>query len=1349
MAISISSLSPVNPTTVAGGTITFTVNATESVAGQTLSYEWQYSLDSGSTYTSSGLFSNTSSVFTTSPLSQNQTGLYFRVRIQSTTGEVVFSNQVAGIGNRIVTVQAAPTIIVAGEYDPSYTVGVDADITLSVTASLLNVDVTTATNLSSLTGQWQQSTDNGTTWTNVVDNMPGATGSFKYDITTANIQTSTSPSVWAKTFTLQLVDVGYASNLYQYRLVLSYPSASNTPTTTTPTVIIVNPTISIVQQPGQNTNDTKVPVQCYKTSIANSGSIRSSVSAFTTSGLTVAYTWEYAIVDYDGNLSGWSPIQVGIDRYWFRYKTGTNGSTDVLQLDRVIYFDRIAFRAIISGSSGETPVTSDPHYIYMKDVQVSPTTLPNKDGLEDFYDPAVIPYSERYLYTDYPIQTVEYNSGVDIAKNTGLNGKVTFQFQRKAPGSTTWTDIGSLYTYTPQIADYTATPSSSTSLYQVSYITNPLRISIDHLSTYRLKITSSSLYTLSGTVKTLTPYYSNESSLSVYRVIYIDSQPVDATVYSNQTASYNTTTKTTSPATVTYQWQDSTSPTSGWTNITNGTIGGVTYSGALTNFLTLTSVNTNITKRYFRCVASTTQSLSSAISNSAKLNILKDSFTSITSLNDYSVDEFSPVTWIVESQSLSLASVTYQWEKSTNFSSLNPSAATWTNIAGQTTSTYTIASAVKSTDEAYYRCKLTSSGGEVLYTNVASLRVNRVEIQISQNIPTTATLLEGAENEITFSVKANATKGPAPTYQWQIRRTGDAQFSDLGLGYNGQAPTFSTYTPRAFDAILDNGAKIRCKITAAEVPNIVYSNECTITVNRRFYYFADNAVKNIISGGNLFLDLDADFTGGSPTYQWQTSTNNGSTWSNISGETSPQLFVSNVTVDGQLYRCQVTLTGVTQFQYSRNNLVTIQSVSGSGFTQTIEINIASQLIKPNFYSKQIEKTGASIGTVICVPKPADYINDAGATTDDILLWKTSVSGDTNQNNNLSSLVSSGSVFNANKPSWVNNNLNDGDDYKAPKWLVSDDRFPGFIELRGQWLLKSEFALLYRIIGDTYGSTTTAFKLPNPYGKKIMGTGNVNNNGGNTSIIPLYNPDGTLGGDKNVAGSIGGVWNYSRTAQLPPGSPGNGVSDGTAGQSTAETFTIGNYDTTGFTECEGVAETNFSGNFNFTVGPIIPWGLASVPPHSHFGISAGYVGNYIAHSNGCRDSGVINPNFYGIDGDSGDVLDGPEYIPANERGIDHSHGISVSPVAAGNGSSNHQDGIGDTTAQASVTTTSRIEATTGLSSPSANVFLEPAPINLTNASRSIFNSSLQFYLRNNEEMPVNSNYFRLKYMIKAY
>jgi len=602
-------------------------------------------------------------------------------------------------------------------------------------------------------------------------------------------------------------------------------------------------------------------------------------------------------------------------------------------------------------------------------------------------------------------------------------------------------------------------------------------------------------------------------------------------------------------------------------------------------------------------------------------------------------------------------------------------------------------------------------------------------------------VLEGAAQEVIYEVDAIASIGDAPTYQWQYSDDNGSTWNNYGTGYQGQTADNKIFTPNPIDKS-DDGRRVRCKIDATEVPTSTYSNVATLDVVRRFSYFADADVKDVVAGETFLLDLNPTFTGGTPTYQWYKGN------SAISGANqSSYSFTAASGNDGDIYKCAITLADVDQHQYSRNNVNYIVNKSSGAFTETVELNIVAAVAGiggASSYTTEGIKSGAAIGTVICVPKPPDYVNNPSATSNDNAQWRHARTGSVSSTS-ANSTETSGSVYNANKPSWVSD-----PNYVSPRWKNSEDRFPGYIELRGQWIKKADFPALYRVIGDAYGVTADAFRLPFPAGKKLMGTGNVDNNSGSVSIEPLYAADGTSGGDKNVPGSIGGVWNYVESKQLPPGSPGVGV-DGTAGSPDPSTFTLGNFSTDGFTDVEATAETDFSGVYKYKVGPMLPWAFAGVPDHSHAGISAGFAEGFTAHKGTCNGQGPIDPKFYEVEPEGGSITSGPEGISESDRGRLHAHAVGLETVSPGNGfTSTHSDGIGPSgSAGESITVTTNLEYTAGDTTPSFNLFLEPAPITMTTATKSIFDGSLKFVLKNNEALPLLSPYFRLKYLIKAY
>jgi hypothetical protein len=238
----------------------------------------------------------------------------------------------------------------------------------------------------------------------------------------------------------------------------------------------------------------------------------------------------------------------------------------------------------------------------------------------------------------------------------------------------------------------------------------------------------------------------------------------------------------------------------------------------------------------------------------------------------------------------------------------------------------------------------------------------------------------------------------------------------------------------------------------------------------------------------------------------------------------------------------------------------------------------------------------------------------------------------------------------------------------------------------------------------------------------MGTGNVNNNSGTVSVIPLYGANGLSGGDKNIPGSYGGVYNYTESAQLPPGSPGvSALPDGTAdGTENAETFAIGTYRTSGMEETEAFVQPKFSGTVSYTL-PSSADNFTRTPTHSHGAISMGGVDGYRAKKVGCKGNNEYLNNsgdgaFFSIEGASGEILEGPYGV--SEPGRVHNHPNSG---LTGNWNMVKQ----------------------------GNMIISDTTIRMSLQSRQLFDESLSFVLKNNEAIPLNTPYFRLKYMIKAY
>lgn len=1428
MAIQINSLTPDGT----GGIIQISNNSSinflcvfEETGPFTItSVQWELSIN-GTSYNNAPFNSNIltninstlyESTYDTGNLNASNDGNYYRIKITSSSGEIVYSDtyliangNTIDIGPRIIDIVTNPSIFILEEnWSPFYITPDNGTVTVNTSATYLNRSTSLATDLNPLSITWEKSTNfNPSTLTGTWTTISNGTvlNEATYSTTSSIFIYNTTNNLYAKNSILTISQIKFGANNIYYRAKYESLNVNNSPEiSNTYFYILVNPSISITRQPGLGTTDTKNTAFCFGSGNPSNGVVggstggdfRTSIAASTTaSGFsTLNYSWQYRYYDdgYNGNdnliqnQSGdWDTITNGSSES--RFLISQQDST--LILTRLQYADRYQFRCVITGTVGEPEVTSDIHEIYIRD-SVTNLTAPSPSTvitLEDFYGNVF----DRNLLTDKPVRVANFSSTLDIANYIGQEGNISLQWQRAEPGSSTYVDIGNieLIPYIKLTAGNAQSPGSSSNFYVFTYQTYPLRIDDgvgnqrDDNSTYRLKATSSSVYTYNSAStypnkKTLIPWYSNPVTLDVYKEIFIVTQPSSIDSFPTNTISFSAGISVTSGlSTVSYRWQraTSTNPGATWTDLTNGPLLGVTgqnvvsgSSGTGTNNATLviSNITLDIRNYFFRVIVSDPSALSSVTSDTARVRIIEDKFTEISSINDYFVSEFSNISWSVVASSLSQGSIQYQWQKSTNYNPSSPPLATWTNLAngsniqGVTTNTLTISSVQNPEDIGYYRLRLISQGNITDYSNVVRLAISIVDINITTNLSPTYTYVE---NEIVVNplkVVAFSTNGEDISYQWQYKKPGDLTFQSFGPGQNFQSDTSNPYTPLPFSrsANWDNAeVRVRLSIPSFSSGVFKYSNISTLDIKRRFFYFADTATKSIAVGSPLSIDLNPSYTGSDiPTYSWEYSSNGGTTWLSVSNigavNNLSVLFLSSVlsTYNGYKFRCLVTLPLVDQFLYTRNNAQQIDNVNGFGYTAVITLNVVSVAVLPKYWSQEIGKTGCAVGTVICVPKPSGFVDqNSSAVTDDLDSWEVSISGAPFSNGTVSSTLISGNTYNVNKNyidrgyNWVSSS------YVSPKWRIDKDRFPGFIELRGQWLLKTEFPLLYEILGDTYGSTSTSFKLPNPYGKKMMGTGAVNSQLGRVSVIPLYSPDGTSGGDRLLPGTIGGVWNYETYRQLPPGSPGiSGQIDGTAGTLDPSTFQLSSFRTNGWTEAENISDITLVGSFTFRVGPLLEKTTVQAPPHVHNGVSVGTFRS-LASTSCTRASTLTNPPFFNNQGDGGEILDGPAGIAGEITGQPHTHGVFSTFISSGdNKNSNQGSGKGDTSAPNEYVDTVLIQFQQG-NTKSLNTFVETSTVTMSNASRSVFDSNLTFYFRNAETIPIVSNYFRVKWLIKAY
>lgn len=1317
MAIVVNSFAPSGTTAykTSGSTLTMTVSATETTS-LPIAYQWQKK-ESGTT-TWNNISGATSSTYTTSSLTAvNDDGDAYRVRLSASGQTTVYGPSTNGI---VIDTVVASVIVFPVNLEPSYNVNSGQTLVLSVDATYSPVEVSFQDILNTLNLQWQYRVLQTDDWTNVTDVTP-----------VESIILADAGGAYLKRSTISFPNVSGALNLNQFRVLASNDLPStNTPQSSDTTTIFVSATITIDQQPG-GLNDI-VTCERYSPSVPNSGNLRFSVDASSSGGVysNLQYQWYYAVYSSANPSPTYGPIVDGQGVFF----NASGGNTDTLELSSVSFIETaipltstsygLKVYCAVGGSINE-PIVNTNIVSATVTQTISMTTAPVAvSTIEDIYGD--IP--NRNTYSE-PINSASFSASVNSSATT-TSGNITMQWQRKNPGSSTWNNVTSVLQQ-----------ASS------SYTTPPLKRSIDDGAYYRVEVTAPNA--------TNVPFYSPSSAgvlLSVWRYVYITSQPTSSSVYINQSASFGVAAGvSTSGIAITYQWQVSTNNGSTWTNLTNTGV----YTGVNTNLLILDSVTSTYNNYQYRVIINAADTLNSVTSTAVTLTVLTDSFTSISSIDNQSLYVGNSLSFTVNAQSSSLGAIAYQWQKSSNGTS------NWTNISGATSNTFVIAS-VATTDTGYYRLRLTSSGGVINYSNVAYVNVVALSIAVTSSYPSAITILEGefpasgvANDSLsfpyTFTVSATPTISTNVSFQWEYSQDNGVTYNNYTTGYAGSSATSTSFIPPVFSRA-QTGIRIRCRVydNTGTIPTSFYSTVCTVTVDRRYYYNAGPATLSQQTNNQINLSLNDYSTGGTITYQWQRSTNYNSstgvgTWSNLSGETGNVLTIlaSSVTtaINGYAYRCMVTVDSVTSFEYFRIS-TQIQSISPAGTatpTAVVVLSITTADLKKAQYSELSTRTGAAIGTVICIPKPGSYTS--GQTGDDTTAWITQASG-----------TSQG---------------------------MYDTRFPGYVPLGyhtatskvsatgSQLLDASHCPELARIMGNHFGGTINAsyttegflppktsptanpvsgtFGIPNVCGKKLMGIGNTNNNSSSASVVPRYDSVGATGGSTGNVGSTGGQYNYVKLDQIPPENQG-GQSGGQAGVSggfAPTTFTLGTFTTSGWDQTTTDVPTTYTENITWSVGALTGSTLASPTVHSHNATSF----SVLQDANPAWSTSLVGTtsNCRTVGGADGIFLPGPAMSSANNEstnqantGFVHTHGLAVADASA--------EGIGHGTNRGGVGADSVGDSITQLDTGST---VNNGTAVLSNQSNNIWNSNLKFTLQNNEMLPINQKYFRLKYMIKAW
>ncbi|MBN8674001.1 MAG: T9SS type A sorting domain-containing protein [Chitinophagales bacterium] len=344
-----------------------------------------------------------------------------------------------------------------------------------------------------------------------------------------------------------------------------------------------------------------------------------------------------------------------------------------------------------------------------------------------------------------------------------------------------------------------------------------------------------------------------------------------------------------------FQWQISTDGGATYSNVTNAGV----YSGATTNTLTITGATIGLNNNRYRCIAST--QCGSSTSNAGILTV--NAAPAVTGQpQDITLCAGSNHTFSVTATGAGLG---YQWQLSTD------GGGTYNNItnggiySGATTSSLTLTGLTAGLSGNRYRCVVTGSCPPAANSNGAILTVITSVAVTTQ--PTDATVCEGSNSSFTV-----AGSGAGIIYQWQVSTDGGTTYTNVANGgvYSGATAATLNITGATFAM---NTYRYRCQLSNATCTTPGVSNAGILTVNTLPAVTGNPANSTICLGGGTAFSAAATGTG--IGYQWQVSTDGGTTYTNITnggvyaGATTTTLTITGATAAMNNYRYRAVVSG--------------------------------------------------------------------------------------------------------------------------------------------------------------------------------------------------------------------------------------------------------------------------------------------------------------------------------------------------------------------------------------------------------------------------------------------------------
>jgi hypothetical protein len=373
-------------------------------------------------------------------------------------------------------------------------------------------------------------------------------------------------------------------------------------------------------------------------------------------------------------------------------------------------------------------------------------------------------------------------------------------------------------------------------------------------------------------------------------------QPTNTAVCAGTNASFNTTA---TGYNLTYNWQVSTNGGTTWTNVS---------PAATTATLTLTAVTGAMNNNQYRCVIS--GGCPNTNVNSTVVILTVNTTTPV--ISSQPVNTSACIGTNASFNITATGTNTYNWQVSTD------GGATWNNVSpAVTTTTLTLTAVTAGMNNYQYRCVVT---GGCPSTNInsspATLTISTGGITITVQPTNTSAC---AASNASFAITATGT---SLTYNWQVSIDGGATWNNVS-----PAVTTATLTLNSVTAGMNNN-QYRCVVNGPGACTAagLNSNAATLTINTAVAISSQPANASVCTGNNATFNITV--TGTNPTYNWQVSTDAGTTWNAVApAATTSTLTINNVTagMNNNQYRCVVAGTCTAVGINSTAAILTINS----------------------------------------------------------------------------------------------------------------------------------------------------------------------------------------------------------------------------------------------------------------------------------------------------------------------------------------------------------------------------------------------------------------------------------------